>query len=123
MHHLGVIEELNGNFKEAEKYYKENLKLKEDLTRENREKIERMIENDQEFKEIVEEAKERGIDVLKDFEEKNIDRLGRAITLAQLGVLKSKKGEREEALKYLQEARKEFEEIFSDLMLEFKSYP
>ncbi|WP_457548732.1 tetratricopeptide repeat protein [Archaeoglobus sp.] len=92
LHHLGVIEELRINFEKAEEYYKESLKLKEDLTRENREKIRKMIEEDPEFREIVEKAKERGIDVIKDFETRNVDRLGRAVTLAQLGVLKFKEG-------------------------------
>ena len=119
LHHLGVIEELRVNYEKAEEYYKESLKLKEDLTRENRKKIEKMINEDSEFREIVGEARKRGIDVVKDFEKRNVDKLGRAVTLAQLGVLKFKEGEKKEALKNLRNARKKFEEIFGDLMLEF----
>jgi tetratricopeptide (TPR) repeat protein len=123
LHHLGVIEEIKGNFKQAEKLYEESLNLKDDLTKENREKIKNMLKEDFEFKEIVEKAKKRKIDVVKDFETKNVDKLGKAITLAQLGVLKIKQGRRDEALKLLREARAMFEEIFDDLMLKFNITP
>ncbi len=70
LHHLGLIEELKGNFEKAREYYNKSLELKEDLTRENREKIRKTIENDPEFKELVEKVKELNIDVISDFERK-----------------------------------------------------
>ncbi len=92
LHHLGLIEELKSNYKRAEKLYEESLKLKENLTAENKNKIEKMIKEDEEFRQLVENAKRYGIDVVNDFSTKNVDRLGRAITLGQLGILKIKEG-------------------------------
>ena len=57
-------------------------------------------------------------DVIKDFEVKNEDKLGRAITLGQLGILKIKTKNYGEAEEYLIKAKKLFEEIFLELMEE-----
>ena len=54
---------------------------------------------------------------------KNTDKLGKATTLSQIGILSIKEGKRDEAFEYLQRARKEFEEVFKDLMLRFNVTP
>ena len=125
LHHIGIIHELKGDdyklkgnkekankcYKEAEEYYLKSLELKEDLTKENREYLKEIAEENPELKELLK-------DVIKDFEVKNEDKLGRAITLGQLVILKIKTKNYGEAEEYLIKAKELFEEIFLELMEE-----